>query len=130
MVDPSRAACAAAQIREDPSMNFAHRTVVPLVLQVGFVVECARIAAHVGPQQPSRAGEWATVVGGVLLAVVLAGAVALRVIGPGLRDTGEHAGRAFWQRQRTVVALVLRAVVVEMVVAGRIHVEAVAWGPR
>jgi hypothetical protein len=73
-------------------MNFAHRTVVPLVLQVGFVVECARIAAHVGPQQPSSAGEWATVVGGVLLAVVLAGAVALRVTGPGCATRASTRG--------------------------------------
>jgi hypothetical protein len=64
----------------------------------------------------------------MLLAVVLAGVVALRVIGPGLRDTCEHAGRAFWRRERTVVALVLAAVVVEMVLAGRIHVDVVAWG--
>jgi hypothetical protein len=86
----------------------------------------SRVAAHLGPQHPSGAGEWGTLVGGVLVAAVAGGVLAVRVIGPGLRDAGERTDGSFWQARRTAVVLVLAAVFAEMLVTGRIHVELLA----
>jgi hypothetical protein len=79
----------------------------------------------VGPQHPCGAGEWGTLVGGVLVAVAAGGVLAVRVIGPGLRDAGERADGSFWHARRAAVGLVLAAVVVDML-AGRMHVEVLA----
>jgi hypothetical protein len=77
-------------------MTFIQRSLIPVFLQFAFVVECVRVAAHLGPQHPSGAGEWGTLVGGVLVAVAAGGVLAVRVIGPGLRDAGERTSVSFW----------------------------------
>jgi hypothetical protein len=105
-------------------MTFVQRNLIPLVLQVGFVVDCVRIAAHVGPQRPSAASDWAVLVGAIVVAALLGAAGALRVIGPGLRDEASGAGRSPWDSRRAAIALVLGAVLIELIVAGQIHVDA------